>query len=108
MWLTVLLLLVGGGLNAAYSYGTARTVTIEVTDKERVVTKESAGGVDSYYLVSTKNHGVFKNVDTGWYLKFNSSSVQGRLERGKKYTVKVYGWGVGYLSMYPNIVGIVE
>jgi hypothetical protein len=90
----------------AYTYGTARTITIEVTEKERITT--SGDGVESYWLVFTKDHDVLQNTDSWLWLKFNSSSIQGRLERGKTYTVRVYGWRIGFFSMYPNIVSIIE
>jgi len=102
----ILLIIVAASLNAAYSYGTARVLKIEVTDKERIV----IGGENpsSYWLVFTKDHDVLKNADSFWYFKFNSSSIQGRLKQGQTYTVKVYGWRVGFFSMYPNIVKIID
>lgn len=89
-----------------YTYGTARTITIEVTEKDRMLT----GGdkLDSYWLVFTKDHDVLQNSDSWFWLKFNSSSIHGRLERGKTYTVRVYGWRIGFFSMYPNIVSIIN
>jgi hypothetical protein len=86
-----------------YTYGTARKITIEVTDKDRITT-----GGETYWLVFTKDHDVLQNTDTWFWLKFNSSTVQGRLERGKTYIVRVYGWRFGLFSMYPNIVSIIS
>ena len=108
LWLVVVLFIaVIFGLNGLYAYGTARTMTVEVTDKERVV-NSTGEYVNSYWLVFTREHDVLRNEDNWMYLKFNSSSIQGKLERGKKYTVKVYGWRVGFFSMYPNIVKIIN
>jgi len=90
----------------AYKYGTGRNLTIQVTDKERIVTSDGDGGTRSYYLVFTKDNDVLINTDSWWYLKFDSSSLQGELERGKTYTVKVYGWRIPLLSSYPNIVKV--
>ncbi len=84
-----------------YRYSTARDVTITVIDKQYV--KKSNTG---YYLIFTKHHDVFKNVDSWVNLKFNSSSIYGKLEKGKTYRVHVYGWRIGFFSLYPNIVSV--
>lgn len=102
--LVVLAVLVLGSM-FGYQYGTAREVTITVTDKERIVEKGEDGG--SYYLVFTEDD-AYKNEDALFYGKFKSSSLQAKLKEGETYTVKIYGWRVGFLSMYPNIVKIVE
>jgi hypothetical protein len=85
-------------------YTSAETVTITVTDKERIV--ESNGeSTSSKYLVFTDTE-VFENTDDLFLWKFNSSDVQGKLKVGEKYTVLVIGWRVPLLSMYRNIVNI--
>lgn len=92
-----------------YSFGTVRTITIQVTEKERIVEASGSGenqSISSKYLVFTKDHDVLENTDSLLWLKWNSSSVQGQLHEGETYTVKVYGWRIGLLSMYPNIVSI--
>ncbi len=100
------LIILGIGGDAWHAYGTVQTITVEVTDKDRVVT----GGENptSYWLVFTREHDVLKNADSTWHWKFNSSSIQGRLERGKTYRLKIYGWRIPFLSAYPNIISIVE
>jgi cytosine/adenosine deaminase-related metal-dependent hydrolase len=40
--------------------------------------------------------------------KFNSSDIYGSIEVGKKYTFVIVGERSGFLSMYPNIVKVVE
>ncbi|MFA5376067.1 MAG: hypothetical protein WC455_10010 [Dehalococcoidia bacterium] len=79
---------------------TSETVTITVTDKERVV---DSG--DSKYLVFTETE-VFENTDCLALGKFNSSDVYGQLEIGETYQVQVYGWRIPFLSMYRNIVKV--
>jgi len=101
--LFILLVVVSLGANTWYTYATKRTITVEVTDKDRVVTSNS-----SSWLVFTKDDDVLQNVDSILYLKFNSSSVQGQLQVGHSYTVEIYGWRFGPFSMYPNIIRIVE
>lgn len=84
------------GMTAAY--WTKETVTVTVTDKERINSGES-----SYYLVFTDGE-VFKNKDSLLYFKFNSSDIYGRLEPGNTYELTVYWFRVPFLSMYRNIV----
>jgi len=103
--LFVVIIILGLGATFGYQYGTARDVTITVTDKERIVEKGEDGG--SYYLVFTEDD-AFKNEDALFYGKFKSSALQAKLKVGETYKVKVYGWRIGVFSMYPNIVKIVD
>jgi hypothetical protein len=104
-WVIAVVIVLALGVTFGYQYGTAREVTITVTDKERIVEKGEDGG--SYYLVFTEDD-AYKNEDALFYGKFKSSSLQAKLKVGETYNVKIYGWRVGFLSMYPNIVKIVE
>jgi hypothetical protein len=91
--------------NAPYQWLTQRTVE-DVLIKDKQVSTESAKHQDkviSTYLIFT-DHGVFRNDDAGWFMKYNSSDVYGDLDVGKHYRLKVYGWRIPILSMYPNIV----
>lgn len=83
-------------------YTHADTRQIEVTGTERI--NNSNGG---YYLVYTTT-GTYKNMDTALYFKWDSSDIQGRLRpsRVMRYTVKVNGWRIPFLSMYKNIISI--
>jgi hypothetical protein len=105
-WVFAVLVLVALISGAAYQYGTEKEVTITIQDKERIV-KGSGDGLESYYLIFTEN-GTYKNEDTFLYLKFRSSDLQGKLQVGETYKVKVYGWRIGLFSTYPNIVKIVK
>ena len=82
-------------------YGTQETVSVTVVKTERVVSGES-----SKYLVFTEDE-TFKNSDTIWYLKFNSSDIYGRLEPGE-YQFDVYGYRIPLLSSYRNIIEVKE
>lgn len=82
-------------------YSTDDTVIATVTDKERIV--ESNGEkVSSKYLIFTDKE-TFENSDLFLVGKFNSSDLQGQLKEGETYQFKVYGWRIGFLSMYRNI-----
>ena len=84
-----------------------------VTDVEATVTKcervtvGSGDTLRSYYLVFTEEE-TFKNEDCTLHWKFNSSDIHGRLEEGKRYQFKVYGWRVQFLSWYRNVLDATE
>ena len=82
------------------SYSTKDTVTLTVSDKERITNYDG----DNYYLVFTDEGEVFKNQDTMWMFKFDSSSVQGQLKKGSTYTCDVNWFRFGLTSSYRNIL----
>jgi len=81
---------------------TQDTVAVTVTGKERV-TKKSGNAVESYYLIFTDTE-TFKNEDSLWALKFNSSDLYGSLREGQTCELTVVGFRVNWLSMYRNII----
>jgi hypothetical protein len=85
-----------------FPYWSAETISITVTDKERAPSNK--GGF--YMVFSTQE--TLRNEDVRRYLKFNSSDIQGKLENGKTYKVKVYGWRVPLFSKYRNLVKVYE
>lgn len=95
--------------SAPYQILTSRTID-NVLVKEKQVSTESdkeTGLVVSTYLIFT-DAGVFRNDDAFWHFKYNSSDVYGMLDNGKRYNLKVYGWRIPILTMYPNIVKATE
>jgi hypothetical protein len=78
------------------SVGTVENVLIK--DKERIVNSE-----ESYYLVFT-DKGVYKNEDTFFFFKFNSSDVYNDLEVGQTCDLRVNWFRFGLLSWYENIL----
>ena len=93
--------------NAPYQLLTSRTIE-NVLIKDKQVTTETdkeTGKVVSTYLIFT-DHGVYRNDDALWHIKYNSSDVYGMLDKGGLYNVKVYGWRIPIFSMYPNIVKV--
>lgn len=85
-----------------YAYGTAEFVDVRVTKTERVMYDKG-----HKYLIFTDIE-VFENTDTMYYFKFKSSDIYSKLETGKEYTLKVYGWRIPFLSQYRNIVTVKE
>jgi hypothetical protein len=91
--------------NLPYQWLTQRTID-NVLIKDKQVSTESdktTGEVRSTYLIYT-DHGVFRNDDAFWFMKFNSSDFYGNLNIGSHYDLKAYGWRIPIFTMYPNIV----
>jgi len=106
--------LVAGGAVLSASHFDRETYAVIVTDKERIV---GSGGDSSKYLVFGKLQNgqtrVFENTDSTLECffggcKWNSSDYQGKIEVGKTYNIDTYGWRLGFLSWYENIVGVDE
>lgn len=89
-----------------YAYLTVDYATIEVSDKERIVTG-SGETLSSKFLIYADGE-VLENSDSLWHWKWSSSDIQGDLKEGQTYKVKVYGWRVPFLSWYRNIIEIKE
>ncbi|MBB76556.1 MAG: hypothetical protein CMJ75_18785 [Planctomycetaceae bacterium] len=81
---------------------TQDTVTVKVTEKERITTG-SGESITSKYLVFTETE-TFENTDVLILGKFDSSDVQGSIQPGETYRLRVYGWRVPFLSWYRNII----
>lgn len=94
---------IGIGIFAS-GYLQESNVTFTVKDKERVVDRDGEG---SRYLIWSEDE-TFENVDSLIKGKFNSSDLYGRLEEGKTYDCKVYGWRNGFFSWYRNLIGCNE
>ncbi len=59
------------------------------------------------YLIFTPN-GTFENTDAWYRGKFRSSDIQAAAMElvGKPVTIEKYGWRLGILSWYENVVDI--
>ena len=89
------------GCSLAYK-GSARDITIQVDDRERVNSRDSGK-----YLIFTPD-AEYQVSDTILFWEWDSSSKYNKLDPGETYEVTVAGWRVPFLSMYPNIVAIKE
>lgn len=85
---------------AIIHFATLGTSTFTINKMERV---EKSSGQGSEYLIFTDN-GVFKNTDSIFALKFNSSDLYNQLEEGATYTCKTTGFRLGIGSQYKNLL----
>ena len=81
-----------------FNYASIDDITLTVDEKERITTNN-----DSYYLIFTEKE-VFKNKDSIWFFKFNSSDVYAQLKAGETYSCRVNWYRFPFLSMYRNII----
>lgn len=78
-----------------------------VTDK----TVKRSGNKDTYLVFAKfpdNSVKVFENKDSLLEFKFDSSNVQGKVEVGREYTIRTYGFRIPMMSMYENILGVEE
>lgn len=89
---------------------TEKTQTFTVT---RVLdqTYSTGSGKDTKikhrYLIYT-DRGTYKNTDTIWFFKFNSSDLLGQLQNGHTYTCRTTGFRFGFTSSYRNLISCHE
>lgn len=76
----------------------SRLITVQVDDRER---QDSAGR----YLVFAPDT-EYQVDDSIIFWKWDASSRYNKLDPGKEYRVRVAGWRVHFLSMYPNIIEV--
>ena len=81
---------------------TAETVTVTVTDKERV--QRAEGG---HYLIFTETE-TFSIEDSLVFFTFDGSDKYGRIKKGGTYKFKVYGWRNPLTSSYRTIVEVTK
>lgn len=84
-----------------FYYSTMDTKVITVKQADRIVANDMS---TSKYLVWDQEGNTYENTDTVWFLKWNSSDVQGQMLAGKKVKVKTTGIRFSWLSWYPNII----
>lgn len=101
-----ILLAAFGAVSLYQSSATGETVTLTVRDKERIVTG-SGDSTSSKYIVYAEGE-TFENTDSMFDGKFNSSDLQGGLERGHTYKCRVNGWRNPFFSMHRNIISCTE
>ena len=88
-----------------YQFATEKTVTITVSRLD----DQSTGSNGHQYMVFTKAAGgqpgeVFKDTDSFWHGKWNSSDLFSQLQVGKTYSCKVYGRRNHFMSNYRDLL----
>lgn len=90
-----------------YTYGTPFEKNITIKKKFTRV----KGGRDSssqIFMVCDNNNDNYKVEKSILWLKFNATELWTDLEDNKNYNIKGYGWRVGFLNLYPNIISAVK
>ena len=102
--IAIIIILIGA--SSLVSLNTKETVTITVTDKDRI-SVGTGEDMTHKYIVFTENE-TFENTDELILTKFNSSDLQGKLRKDSTYTVEVNGYRVPFLNSYRNIIRIIK
>jgi hypothetical protein len=90
--------------SALYHFATKTPAVIKVTGKEAIAgTSETSGK----YLIYTETE-VLENSDSIWALKWNSSDVYRKIERGRCYRTSIWGYRIPFLSVYRQIDQVKE
>ncbi|MBO7645179.1 MAG: hypothetical protein J6S57_02655 [Alphaproteobacteria bacterium] len=93
--------------SAVYALGTRRKIVFTVKEKGTLThgyTSDGHGTTYTNFMVYTTDGRALKNVNSFWFWKWRSTELQAKLQKGKRYTAVVYGWRIGGLNVYPNIV----
>jgi len=85
-------------------YVNEQYVIATVKDKA-VKIKRDGEGTTSIYLIFTDG-GTFKIEDQLFFGKWNSSDIYGEIEVGKTYEFQLFGYRIGILSEYQNILSV--
>lgn len=95
----------------AFPYLTQDTVTLTVTDKGIYsdIQCDDHGDCDTYvnHLIYTDLE-TLENNDNILLWKFGSSELYGKIQKGRAYNFKVYGWRIPILGMYRNVISFSE
>ena len=102
--LSCVVAVIGSALSLTYSYLAADNVKIKITS----TTVKRSGGTDKYLIftdnLTTGQKEEFENTDSWLRFKFNSSSLQNKLNEPGIYNARVQGWRIPFWSMYRNII----
>jgi hypothetical protein len=89
------------GVGPIQSYGKHKHATVTVSDKQRVC---DSGQGTCRYLVFT-DRGTYRVSDSILFAgRVTSSDFYGRLRVCDRYNITTYGWRIGLLSEYQNII----
>lgn len=89
------------------AYGTIRTFEAEVVKSEAIKVDGKTGSGYRIWTEDAKGNDLTLTVeDSILHWKFRSSDLYGKAKDGKTCAFTVYGWRVGFLSMYPNTLDI--
>lgn len=70
--------------------------------REQIVVREKIDGKDGYFIFTDSQE--YEVKDSLLFFNFDSRTDFRKLEEGKKYSVRVYGWRVPFLSWSPVII----
>ena len=97
---------IGVGVTVALLFGGCAYKTYGTIDQHEVRVNDMQRLADEKKWIVLTDKTTFENTDSIFHWKFNSSDLQGKIERDTMYSFTTVGWRVPFLSMYPNIIKI--
>lgn len=89
------------GCHASYTYGTSEIKNIQISNKYSFV----RNGYTDFMVIDQKgNH--YNMINSFWYWKWNSIEDWNKLNHLENRNVKIYGYRIPILGIFPNIVSI--
>jgi hypothetical protein len=88
--------------HAAYSYGTQQEIRVVIEKKYDITTEGYTN-----FMVKANNR-EFSIPYSLWYWQYNVPEKFNKLDEGKEYNIKYYGFRCPPIGLFPNIVGIEE
>jgi hypothetical protein len=102
-----------GTSNFGYVHATAFTRQITIKNKfsrtetvtvPKTAHRNSSSIVATIFMVSDTKGRVYDVSNNFWRFQFKSTELWNHLDEGQNYRVKGYGWRIGMIYWYPNIV----
>ena len=106
----IIVLLLTGITTTVVKYNNQNEYDVTVI-KTEVKRSKNSDSDDKYLIYCKTDDGetkVFENTDALLIGKFNSSDIYAKIEKDKKYKIKVYGYRFPFLSWYENIISVEE
>jgi len=100
----VLILIIG----SIYYWGSEKTITCTVTDKDRTTASDADGNSRSIHRVYTDECGTLEVSDVLLRGSFDSADIYAGIEPDHQYEFTTIGWRVPLFSMFPKIINAKE
>lgn len=102
-FITILLVVILG-LSFVYTRATSFERTVTVSQTFQNVKSNGDSGSKHVYMMTDSEGNSYKISDSLWYWQWRSTDIWASLKEGQLYKVRGYGWRIGILSSYPNII----
>ena len=96
---------VASAISAGYAYKTKFTKQITIDEKFEQVNGNKDRTRQLFHVSDTEKN-IYKVVPSVWYWKWHHTETWNNMKKGETYNVIGYGYRIGILNIYPNIISI--